>query len=57
MPKNEPTQIERFRAKARALGCDDDKEKFEATLKKIAAYKPKKKTASTSRPSPSSREG
>jgi hypothetical protein len=35
-------QIERFRATARALGCDEDKEKFEATLGKIAAHKPNK---------------
>jgi hypothetical protein len=35
-------QIVRFRSTARALGCDDDKEKFEAALRKIAAHKPKK---------------
>ncbi len=33
-------QIERFFDTARRLGCDEDKEKFEAQLGKIAARKP-----------------
>lgn len=36
--KNE--QIESFRKTARALGCHEDKEKFEAQLGRIAAHKP-----------------
>jgi hypothetical protein len=35
-------QIDRFIETARALGCDEDKEKFEAALAKIAAHKPHK---------------
>jgi hypothetical protein len=35
-------QLERFRATARALGCDEDKEKFEAALGTIAAHKPRR---------------
>jgi hypothetical protein len=34
------SQIDRFRTTARALGCDEDKEKFESSLKKIASHKP-----------------
>jgi len=41
MAQSEKTlQIERFRAAARAIGCNDDKEELEATLAKIAAHKP-----------------
>ena len=36
-------QHERFVETARALGCDEDKEKFEAALKKAAAHKPIKR--------------
>jgi hypothetical protein len=39
------SQIDRFRAVARALSCDEDKEKFETTLGKIAAHKPSRKSA------------
>jgi hypothetical protein len=35
-------QINRFIDTARALGCDEDKEHFEAALGKIAAHKPAK---------------
>jgi hypothetical protein len=35
-------QMKRFVETARALGCDDDKERFEAALGKIAAHKPDK---------------
>jgi hypothetical protein len=35
---------ERFKDSARALGRDDDKDKFEATLAQIAAHKPKRST-------------
>lgn len=38
-------QIERFRETARRLGCDEDKEKFEAQLGKIAEHKPAKEPA------------
>ena len=34
------SQIERFKETARALGCDEDKERFEAALGKVAAHKP-----------------
>jgi hypothetical protein len=37
--KNEPTQFGRFLETARALGCDEDKEQFEAKLGKIATAK------------------
>lgn len=36
-------QHNRFLETARALGCDEDKEKFEATLRKVAAHKPSKR--------------
>jgi hypothetical protein len=39
------SQVERFRETARALGCDEDKERFEAQLGKIAAHKPAKDEA------------
>jgi hypothetical protein len=35
-------QINRFFETARALGCDEDKERFEEALGRIAARKPKK---------------
>ena len=34
------SQHERFVETARALGCDDDKERFEAALGKVASHKP-----------------
>ncbi|TAL77317.1 MAG: hypothetical protein EPN75_13240 [Beijerinckiaceae bacterium] len=40
------TQIERFRETARALECDEDKDRFEAKLGKIARHKPQKPTSS-----------
>jgi len=39
MKSGKAEQIEAFRKTARALGCDEDKEKFEAKLRKIAAQK------------------
>ena len=36
-------QFKRFVETARKLGCDEDKERFEKSLGKIAAYKPSKK--------------
>jgi hypothetical protein len=36
-------QFKRFVETARKLGCDEDKEQFERSLGKIAAYKPPKK--------------
>ncbi len=44
MPKNQKPinpQTERFIETARALECDEDKERFEAKLKRIAKAKPK----------------
>jgi hypothetical protein len=35
-------QLLRFLETARALGCDEDKERFEAALGKIARHKPPK---------------
>lgn len=35
-------QLSRFKETARALGCNEDKVKFEAQLRKIAAHKPTK---------------
>jgi hypothetical protein len=37
------TQFDRFVETARKLDCDEDKERFEKSLGKIAAYKPPKK--------------
>lgn len=42
MPKSSSNQRERFAEAARELECDDDKERFERRLKKIA--KPKAPT-------------
>lgn len=39
------TQFERFVETARALDCDEDKERFEAKLGEIAAQKPAKVSA------------
>jgi hypothetical protein len=39
-PQNPKEQFDRFVETARALGCDEDKERFEVALGKIAAYKP-----------------
>ena len=36
-------QFKHFVETARKLGCDEDKEMFEKSLGKIAAYKPQKK--------------
>jgi hypothetical protein len=33
-------QFEAFKATARALGCDEDKERFETKLRKIATQQP-----------------
>lgn len=40
--KQTEEQLTRFLETARALGCDEDKEKFEAALRKVAAHKPVK---------------
>jgi|HubBroStandDraft_1064217.scaffolds.fasta_scaffold467318_2 hypothetical protein len=37
-----PTQISRFKEAARALGCDESEERFDAALKKVAVHKPPK---------------
>lgn len=47
MPKHtksskNPTQHDRFVETARALGCDEDKERFEAKLDEIVRHKPEK---------------
>jgi hypothetical protein len=40
------SQIKRFIETARKLECDEDKQRFEKSLGKIAAYKPPKKPKS-----------
>lgn len=42
--KVEPSaaQIARFKSTARALECDEDKDRFEAALGKITSHKPAK---------------
>ena len=40
--KSSMEQHKRFLDTARAVGCDEDKEKFEGSLRKIAAHKPSK---------------
>lgn len=37
---DDPDQIERFKALARELGCDEDEAAFEGALKKLAQSKP-----------------
>jgi hypothetical protein len=34
------SQLKRFVESARALGCDESEERFDAALKKVAAHKP-----------------
>jgi hypothetical protein len=50
--KPNPTQFERFIETARSLGCDEDKEHFEAQLGKIAAHKPEKEPIPTKQKRP-----
>jgi hypothetical protein len=38
------SQVDRFREIARALECDEDKERFEEKLRRIAKAKPKPKS-------------
>ena len=33
---SEPSQIDKFRATARELGCDEDEEAFKAKVRKVA---------------------
>ena len=42
MTKDNRTQIEKFRAKARELECDESEEAFDEKLKKVAKKKQKK---------------
>lgn len=42
-----PSQIDKFRETARALGCDEDKERFEKKLGEIAAHKPANELAAS----------
>jgi hypothetical protein len=53
------SQFDRFVETARELDCDEDKERFEKSLGKIAAFKPPKKakTMKTKKPNrPAKRE-
>jgi hypothetical protein len=49
--QDDPAKIERFKALARELGCDEDEGAFEAALKKLATsgtvpkHEPKKRMA------------
>jgi hypothetical protein len=45
-PTASKSQFNRFLETARKLGCDEDKERFEESLGKIAAYKPPEKPKS-----------
>jgi hypothetical protein len=38
--KTEQSQVERFKAAARDLECDEDEARWDATLKKVAKQKP-----------------
>jgi hypothetical protein len=52
-PPDEPDQIERFKALARELECDESEEAFDAALKKLAEagpppkHEPKKRAPRT----------
>ncbi len=46
-PRNPTDQHKRFIETARALECDEDKERFEEKLKRIAKARPKSKPEST----------
>jgi hypothetical protein len=48
--KPEKDQFNRFVETARKLECDEDKERFEKSLGKIAAYKPPKKPPAPQKP-------
>jgi len=39
-PKDDPSQIDRFKALARELGCDEDEAAFDAAVKKVAESAP-----------------
>lgn len=43
MSRHQDTQVDRFQEMARKLGCDEDKERFEAQLGRIARQKPEPK--------------
>ena len=53
-PRDPKEQFERFVETARAIGCDEDKERFEKQLGRIASYKPppkgKKQTIKKQKP-------
>jgi hypothetical protein len=51
--REEKAQLEKFLETARALGCDEDKEKFEAALGKIARHKPQLRRTKESKIKPS----
>jgi hypothetical protein len=44
VPDSKPKKTDDFKSVARRLGCDEDKARFEAKLKKIAKAKPVKRT-------------
>ena len=45
--ENEKSQVERFKAAARELGTDDDEERFNEKLKKLAKQKPEMRNPPT----------
>jgi hypothetical protein len=49
-PNDDDSQLSRFVETARALGCDEDKEKFEAALRKVAAHRPAKRSPKAAKP-------
>jgi hypothetical protein len=40
MPDTEKAQLDKFKAAARDLECDEDEARWDATLKKVAKQKP-----------------
>jgi hypothetical protein len=50
------SQFDRFVETAQKLGCDEDKEKFEETLRKIARQRPKKESGQELKKSKTSRK-
>ena len=45
MTDKAPSQLDKFKAKARELECDEDEERFNANLRKLVKQKPIEKPA------------
>ena len=48
--RRQKNQHDKFVEKARELGCDEDENRFYATLKKIARHEPQKKNGKQTNP-------